>query len=140
VINDEFVAKGQVQYVFRNYPLENIHHSALKAAKAAACAKDQGKFMPMREFLFSNQKSLAQMDWTRTASDLQLDGSFGTCVMDAHATRIQEEVREGARLGVTSTPTFFLGTRLADGRIKLVKRLNGAVPYATFKETLEKSG
>lgn len=136
-INDEFITTGKVQYVFRNYPLEQIHPTAFKAAQAASCANAQGKFMEMRAHLFANRRTLAQMDWTRTASKLELDDTFATCLMNARADDIDAELQEGTKLGLTSTPTFFLGTRLPDGRVNLIERLNGAAAYAIFKEKLE---
>lgn len=137
LISDEFVSKGKVQYVFRDYPIEQIHPSAVKAAQAAACAHNQGKFMEMRTHLFMNQRALAQMDWLQTASELQLGvDDFETC-LGADAADLRPETREAARLGVSSTPTFFLGRRLKDGRVAVIYKLSGAAPYGTFREQLQ---
>lgn len=139
-IRDEFVSKGTLQYVFRQFPIEQIHPSAVKAAQAAECAHRQGKFMEMRAQLFGAQKALAQMDWALTASQLELDPArFGDCLSAAVPATLHQETEEARRLGAASTPTFLLGTRDKSGQVKVLVRLTGAQPYALFREQIEQT-
>lgn len=55
-VMDEYVKTGKVRYVFRDFPLESIHPLALKAAEAAHCAGDQGKYWEMHDQLYKNQQ------------------------------------------------------------------------------------
>jgi protein-disulfide isomerase len=102
----------QVRVVFRHFPLA-IHPEAAKAAEAAVCADDQGKFWEMHDRLFANQKALAVADLKRHASALGLDGTaFAGCLDSArHAPLIQKDRQDGERDGVTGTPAVFINGR-----------------------------
>lgn len=62
---------GEVQYVFRHYPLD-IHPLAVKAAEAAECAADQGKYWEMHDRLFEADTALTHSDLLDHAASLQL--------------------------------------------------------------------
>ncbi len=137
-IEDDFIRGGRLQYVFRNYPIQQIHPAALPAAKAANCAKTQDRYFEMRTHLFANQATLSKIDWSSAASDVGLDGAkFRECLESSGTSAIDAEMREASRLGVSSTPTFLLGRRDRNGAVRLSSRLSGAAPYATFKDALE---
>ena len=137
-IQREFVSTGRVQYVFRNYPMERIHPSALTAARAGACAQQQSRFMEMRSQLFANQRTLASIDMNKTAADIGLDvAGFRSCLTDSGSKMVEADKLEASRLGVSSTPTFFIGRRLADGTIRLTTRIPGAMEYTYFKRGLD---
>lgn len=139
-IRGEFVESGRVEYVFRNYPIEQIHPSATKAAHAAGCAHRQGRFLEMRALLFANHRTLAGIDWDRVASDAGLQTApFHACLRAADVAVIQAEKDEAERLGVSSTPTFLIGTRSRDGRVRIAARSRGAPPYPVFKDSLEQA-
>jgi len=57
-IRRDYVETGKLKYVFRNFPLEAIHGDAFKAAEAAHCAGEQGKYWEMHDRLFANQRAL----------------------------------------------------------------------------------
>lgn len=137
-IERDFVADGRLQYVFRNYPIQQIHPAALPSAKAANCARSQDKYFEMRTHLFANQARLSQIDWSTVASDLGLDGAkFRECLDTLGTSTVDAEIGEGNRLGVSSTPTFLLGRRDRTGAVRLHSRLSGAAPYTVFKEAVE---
>lgn len=112
----EFVDTGKVRYVFRDLPLQQ-HQNAFRAATAAACASDQGKFWEMHMLLFR-----AQDDWVKLSSEavqnkfadyagqLGLDGAaLGTCVGSGkHDPAIRADADAATRLGVQGTPSFFI--------------------------------
>lgn len=105
-----------VRLAFRNYPL-SIHEQAPKAAEAAACAQEQGKFWEMHERLFAQQNRLGADDLNRRADELGLDrGRFDLCLQSGkYAQRWRDDRSEGSRLGVTGTPTYFVNGRLLSG-------------------------
>lgn len=95
--------------------------------------------MEMRAHLFEFQKTLAQIDWRRTASSLRLDpDQFATCLEAAQDSDLSLERREGVRLGVSSTPTFLLATRDSEESVRLVVRITGAQPFGLFKEQIQR--
>ncbi len=135
----EFVETGAVEYVFRNFPLEAIHSFAFKASEAAECAGLKGKYWEMHARLFENQQALAGTDLREHARAIGLSlQAFDRCLEGAGRTRVEADQAEARRLGVQSTPTFFIGEVLRNGRIRLVKKIAGAVPYLTFKTELDK--
>jgi len=97
-------------FAFRNFPLVNAHPHAEHAAEAAEAAAAQGKFWEMHDALFENQTALDDEDLAQYATDLGLDAGrlISEVVAGAHATRLQEDFRSGARGGVNGTPTFFI--------------------------------
>jgi predicted DsbA family dithiol-disulfide isomerase len=74
------------------------------------------------------------------AAELGLDAtSLDECLTaPASASSIDADEQEGARLGVSSTPTFFMGQRGENGAVSLVWRLRGAAPYSVFEQALRR--
>jgi len=135
----DYVDPGKIRYVFRNFPLERIHPNAFKAAEAGECARQQGKFWEMHARLFANQQALADNDLLAHATAIGLDaGKFQSCVTSASVTaRIRQDLDDGARAGITGTPTMFLGTLQKDGQLHVVRKIVGAAPYAQVKSTID---
>ena len=98
-------------YVFRHFPLEKLHPNAVKAAEAAECARDQGKFWEMHDWLFAHQKTLTESDLSGHAVAVGLDASrFKTCLSTGtKSSRVKEDAAEGERLEAPATPSFFIG-------------------------------
>ena len=141
LIND-YVKSGKVRYAFRNFPLESIHSQALKAAEAAQCAGEQGKFWEMHDRLFKNQQSLEEKEYAGHATVLSLDvPKFQKCLEAGQYTaKIKKDADDGTKLGVKGTPTFFFGTvdPKDSTKMRATALLSGAVPYQSFKDALEK--
>jgi protein-disulfide isomerase len=117
----------QVNVVFKDFPLPN-HPQAPKAAEAAQCARTQNKFWEFHDRLFANQQSLDVPSLKKHAADLSLDvEKFNQCLDSGEmAALVEEDVEEGQRFGVSSTPAFFI-----NGRLVL-----GAQPYETFEKVI----
>jgi protein-disulfide isomerase len=100
----------QLRFVFRNFPLIDIHPHALHAALAAEAAASQGKFWEMHDYIFHHQHTLEDVDLARFAETLGLDLQQYARDMAAqrHLPRIEEDVEGGERSGVQGTPTFFI--------------------------------
>jgi protein-disulfide isomerase len=137
-IEKELLDSGGIKHVFLNFPL-SIHPRAQKAGEAAECAGRQGRFWEMHYSLFEDNKALEATDLSTRAERLGLDqAQFIDCLQNGDtADKVRADVAEGTRLGVNSTPTFFIGTVQPDGTIELVKRINGAVPFEQFKKVFD---
>jgi protein-disulfide isomerase len=138
-IDKEYIQTGKIRYVVMNLPLEAMHKSAFKAAEAAACAGEQGKFWEMHDRLFANQQIIDQ--WKSHAEAIGLDvGKFEECLDDGRqAAQVRSDMAEAQRAGFTGTPAFFLAfTDPKSSTIKSVTRLVGAQPYAAFKAAIDK--
>ena len=136
---DEYVKSGKVRYIFRNFPLEQVHPFAEKAAEASACAGDQGKFWEAHDRFFKNQQTLDVKQMQAHASALGLDAlKFQQCLDSGkYASRVRADVVEGQKYNVRATPSFFFGTQVKDSKLKAEKFLSGAVPYQNFKDLIE---
>lgn len=137
---DQYVKTGKVRLVFRDFPLDG-HPLAEKAAEAAHCAGDQGKFWQAHDLFFDNQQLLGQADLMGHASALGLVPSeFERCLTSGkYATAVDRDISEGAKLGVRATPTFFLGyvDSKNPSRIHALKSLSGALAFREFQAAIE---
>jgi protein-disulfide isomerase len=113
------VLPDELRFVFRHFPLENLHPRARRAAEAAEAAAAQGKFFEMHATLFAHQTALAVEDLQRYAAELDLDTArFGAELKaDTYADRVREDFRGGIRSGVRGTPTVYLDEVRYDGVI-----------------------
>jgi protein-disulfide isomerase len=103
-----------LRFVFRHFPLTQIHPHAALAAEAAEAAGAQGGFWRMHDLLFENQDRLSPQDVVVYARMLGLDlDRFMSDLRDhVHAPRVREDFMSGVRSGVNGTPTFYVnGTR-----------------------------
>ena len=123
-----YIETGKVKYVFRHFPL-NFHANAQKAAEAAECASEQGKFWEYHDVLFANQSALDVASLKKYASDLGLDtAKFDACLDSGRmADEVAKDAAEGASYGVTGTPAFFVNG---------LKR-KGAQPFEVFQRLIE---
>jgi len=127
-IKRTLIDSGEAEYATLHFPLERLHPRALKAAEAAECAAAQGKYWEMHERLFADPKALEPEEFRSHAKTLNLDADrFRRCIeSDETLGRIRAQRTEGMRLGVTGTPSFFLGTVRADGGVDVLRRIAGA--------------
>jgi len=107
---------GRIRFVWRHFPLEEVHPHALHAALASEAAGAQRKFWPMHDVLFDNQSHLEDAQLERYAGDLQLDVARFRSDMahDAHLQRVREHIADARQGGVRSTPTFFVNGTIQD--------------------------
>ena len=117
-----------MKIVYKDFPLPS-HPRAPKAAEAAHCAGDQGKYWEYHDVLFKNTGALDDQSLKRFAKDLGLDtAGFDACLDGGkHAERVRRDVRQGQELGVSGTPAFFINGRF----------LSGARPAAHFQEIID---
>ena len=101
----------RVRFIFRQYPLEQIHMNAMQAAEASECAAAQGKFWPAKDKLYDGQSDLTEPALYLYADQLGLDKARFSQCLSSHATqaRIREDMADAHALGVDRTPTFFVG-------------------------------
>jgi protein-disulfide isomerase len=107
----------QVRFVFRNFPLSQIHPEAEGAAETAEFAAAHGKFWEMHDLLFENQEQLSDSLFLQLAKKLKLpiDAMESAIESGEFATRVGSDFSGGVRSGVNGTPTFFINGRRHDG-------------------------
>jgi len=106
----------RLRFVFRHFPLREVHPHAELAAEAAEAAGAQTKFWSMHDLLFENQSRLKAKDLRRYAEEAELnleryDYEIGDHV---YLQRVQEHIEGGIGSSVRSTPTFFVNGFIHD--------------------------
>ncbi len=108
---------GRLRYVFRHFPVTDLHPQAEHAAEAAECAADRGEFWRMHDVLYANQDALDDLSLAAYAHAIGLDRArvLREVTAEAHAARIRADVTSGFESGVAGTPTFFIDGRRYEG-------------------------
>ena len=107
---------SQLRFVFRHFPLREVHPHAELAAEAAEAAGAQGKFWPMHELLFTRSQHLKEKQLMEYAEQIGMDLPRYRYEMNDHVylQRVQEHMQGARHLGVRSTPTFYVNGVFAD--------------------------
>jgi len=137
-IKRDYVDKGRVRYVSRDFPLD-FHKNARRAAVAARCAGEQDQFWQLRHVMIVNASQLEADNILVYARDLGLEPvAFRTCLeSERYRAEVDRDLAEGARAGVSGTPSFLLGT-LNGERLEGI-RIVGAQSYQMFASKLDEA-
>ena len=133
----------QVQFGYRHFPLP-FHKEAKILAEAVECARDQDRFWEMQSVLYDiNDASFAltESELIKIAKQAGVKNlkDFQTCWQKGkYKTRVAEDMREGARLGIQGTPTFILGLYDLENGTVSGEMFSGAVSSEKFVEAIEK--
>jgi protein-disulfide isomerase len=119
----------KILFVYRHFPIIAGHPDSLKAAEASEAAGEQGKFWEYYDILFSSGGKLTVSDLKKYANELGLDISQFESVLDGdkYKDRVMADLADGEKLGVDSTPTFFING----------KKYVGVQTYDQFKRVIE---
>ncbi len=137
VIRDLLADFGDLRYVWRHLPLNDVHVHTQLAAEAAEAAARQDAFWPMYELLLTNQDTLEEPDLVRYAEELGLDVDRLEEDLRRHTTapRIAEDVDSADLSGVTGTPSFFINGRRHHGAYD-IDTLSTAVRVARARASI----
>ena len=132
---------GDVRYVWRHLPLNDVHPHAQFAAEAAEAAAAQGAFWPMHDLLLAHQGALTGRDLLEYAGQLGLDTARFAADMRSHAGagHVAEDVDSADLSGVSGTPTFFVNGMRHHGAYD-IDSLSAAVRAARFRAFLDSGG
>lgn len=139
VLKKDYIDTGKVRYLFRDFPLE-MHPEARKAAEAAHCAGEHGKYWEMHDVLFQNQKALAPTQLAVYARTIGLgEAEFDQCLSSGrHSARVARGLADGAAAGVHGTPGFVIG-KTRTGEIVEGTPLRGAQPLESFRRIIDQA-
>ena len=121
---------NKIRLAFKQFPLP-MHKDARPASEAALCVNEQGsdKFWKYHDILFKNQQELTPANFEKWAKDVGADTKKWKECYDSkkYAAKVQAEMDYGEKIGVKSTPTFFVNGQL----------LSGALPIEQFSEVID---
>ena len=137
-IKKDYIDTGKVKYVFHDFPIPSLHPQAVKAHEAAHCAGEQDQYWQMHDILFQNSKDFSIAALKRYAQEVGLDGGrFNDCLQTGrYASRVEEEMTDGVKAGVSGTPSFVIGPSGSGDTITGTVVI-GARPSDTFKQVIE---
>ena len=120
-------------YVFRPFPLADIHPHALVAARAAYAANEQGQFWPMYDVLFNNQNALDAKSLAMYAQQIGLDEARFEADLSKHDAQIKANIADAKASGAHGTPTVFINEEFHDNGEGLwkIQRLREAIAGAS---------
>jgi protein-disulfide isomerase len=128
-LRTEYINTGKVLFIYKHYPLNNMHQNAQKAAEATECADEQAKFWEMHDLIYSTGTA-GGIDALETyAKSLDLNElDFRECLSSGkYKAKIEQDTKEGAQIGINGTPSFVINGQL----------ISGAQPYSVFKQIIE---
>jgi protein-disulfide isomerase len=102
--------EGYLQFIFRNFPLREVHPMAMLAAMAAEAANFQDKFWEMHDMIYENQEYLSERNLLEFARKLNLNlQQFGRDWQSEEVlSKVENDFESGVRSGVNGTPSFFI--------------------------------
>ncbi len=137
-VKTNYVNTGKVRFVYRDFTF--LGEESTKAAEAARCAGDQGKFWDYHDYLFTHQQGENQGHFSNPnlksfAKELGLNTSaFNSCLdSDKYAKAVADSTAEGSKAGVQGTPKGFI---MVNG--KTVSTIDGAEPLSMVTDKLDK--
>lgn len=120
----------RLRFVFRNFPISELHPNAVRAAQFAEAAAQAGQFWLVHDLLYEHQDALGEQDLLRYGERIGLDSKL---VREAFAGRFDEKIETdftgGVRSGVNGTPTIFIngirydGSRDVDSLVEVLTRM-----------------
>lgn len=132
---EEFVATGRVLLAVRHNPLDS-HPLAHRAATAALCAGEQGKFWEVHDLFFRNRGFGADFLNTLADSVGVHREAFQQCTDRGGSSQVDSDLGEARRLGVNRTPVSMVGRVRPDGAVAVTQVILGAQPLERFREAL----
>ncbi len=110
----------RVRFVVHEYPIEELHPNAFRAAVAAECAQNQGKYWPFHDRLYTHTEQRDDRSYLQFAREIGLNEDvFLSCLQEQKtADRIRADQAYGAQLGAAGTPTFFFQGVRVDGGLE----------------------
>jgi protein-disulfide isomerase len=135
-LKKNYIDTGKVRFFSKDMPLD-FHPDAMRAAQAARCANEQGKFWQLRDVMGSNPNNLDLEHILGFAGDLKMDkDALRACIQsEKYKNAVQNDVMEAMKNGAGGTPTFVVGpttTEGVDGELVV-----GAQPFPVFDGKLK---
>ena len=143
-IEENFIRPGKIRYVFRDYPIDELHPEAIRAHETARCAleQDREKYWRLHYSLFSAPGTHTKENLEARAREAGLDtGALQACLASGRVTAgIRRSGERAASLGADGTPAFFVGLWEPGGsQVRVLEAIKGAQPYSVFEQAIQRA-
>jgi protein-disulfide isomerase len=135
-----YIKPGRIRYVFRDWPVDQLHPESIRAHEAAHCAGEQKRYWDLHARLFGPAGSHSADLLLGLARETGLDmAAFGACLQSRRSdAAIRQTGQMAVEMGATGTPAFFIGLRdPATDKVTVLQGLTGAQPYEVFAQALD---
>ena len=143
-IEANFIKPGRIRYVFRDFPIDELHPEAIRAHETARCALEQnlGKYWQLHRSLFSAPGTHTKDALEARAREAGLDtAAIQACLASGRVTAgIRRSGEVATALGALGTPAFFVGLRdRGSDQVRVLESIKGAHPYSVFEQAIHKA-
>jgi protein-disulfide isomerase len=139
-IEKTYINTGKIRYVFRDFPVDQLHPEAIRAHESAHCAAEQQRFWDLHVRLFSapGTHTAPLLEQRATEAGLNLE-PFRTCLASGKTqTEIRASSALAVELGASGTPAFFVGVRdRATNQMKVAQAISGAQSFSVFARVID---
>jgi protein-disulfide isomerase len=137
-IQRKYIEPGKVLLVMRHLPLRR-HRMAYRAAEIAECSARAGKFWEMHHQLFAAPMLIDEVILSAKVEQVGAKTTdFDRCIDNNEARAVIDEHMSSARdLGISSTPSFLIGSLRPDRTVKVIRHESGAIPVSVFAKMLD---
>ena len=139
-IQQAYIDTNKIRYMFRDFPIDELHPQSIRAHVAAHCAVEQGKFWEMHTRLFTKAGSHTPDELAARAREIGLNPTaFAACVAaDKYSAAIRQSTAFAISLGASGTPFFVVGTfDTKTGQLAPIKSIPGAYPFTQFQQSID---
>ena len=137
-LRKQFLSTGTVQLAFRHLPLVVIHSAARRTAESAVCAAEQKRFWQMHDRFFDPRSDLSEQGVRDTVDAIGLDPtSYDRCIRERASRAVDSDLEEARALGVTGTPSFFVGVLEPERRVRVTHAFVGIASRAQLMSVLD---
>ncbi len=118
-----------IQLMYRDFPIDDLHPGASLAAEGGGCAKEQGKFWEYYDAVFALSTPLSAEALVSIGDTIGLDSeAFERCIESGYyANDVADDTSDGANAGVVGTPTFFFNGQ----------KVEGSIPFIIFNQIVD---
>lgn len=135
----QYIQTGRIRYVFKDFPIDQLHPGAIRAHQAARCAAEQGKFWEMHTRMFSQPGSHDDGTIEAKAAEAGVGvPALRDCLASDRTTAaVRQNVQLAQQLGATGTPSFFVGLRdPSTDDVRILTAITGAQPLSVFEQAI----
>jgi len=137
-LQEHYVSSGKIKYVFRHFPLDEIHPTAFLAAEVAECSRRQGLFWEIHDQFFARPQALKDADLSSIAVSAGVEPArLRDCLQGSGREHVRRDVAKAGTAGVTATPFFFLGRERTNGIVQATRLIQGARPFEVFQAVID---
>jgi len=134
----EYIDKDILKYTVIDQPLA-MHKKAEKAAQAAHCATDQGKFWEIHKLMMAQQDSLDDLSSYARSLEMNITEFEDCLAIEKYKERVQNNMALALKLGITGVPGFVIGhiDSLNPESVTGITSILGALPFSSFQKEIE---